>query len=546
MRPGWLYGAVFTWISLVGGRFLAVFLEDELRWTTSQVGSVLAASQGVGLLTMMAGSGSWADQREDGHPGYGRAQVLSAGILLGGAAFLMHAVLPLEWFAVHISLRLLYAVASAMVFPAMDGMCLEYLSNLHGCEESENGDSRQGYGQERLWGAISWGVTNMILALGLDYFAKDDEGTSIADTSEDRTTTSHFQVMYTMAAGATIGTLLIVYCYTRNNLQRGQNAQHVRIPGYEKRDSSVVLPDFADEEDTETTASLDGDTTIGGPRSLEDKVAVGETVGTISATGRASSALQILQLIGSTALGASFMLAQFTQSSGQVIVEQLVFLYFGDELGSSYTLMGATVVWTVIFEIPIFHLAPRLLERWGPEPLIPLAAISYVTRVFGYSIITNPKHVLWLEPLHGVTYACVTTAGVELVVRIQQQRQQQQQQQQPSGTPSAAASAGQSALQVLTGLGSIFGLIMGGWLQETVGPRIMYRVAGLVVLFGASIFTTILLWDRHGTRKDIHPPMDDVSNNDPPSRCMDLDQEPTLATMNTRKLDHSVEMTAIR
>ena len=68
--------------------------------------------------------------------------------------------------------------------------------------------------------------------------------------------------------------------------------------------------------------------------------------------------------------------------------------------------MGWTVVLTVAFEIPLFQIAPLRLKAWGPGILIPMAAVSYVVRVFGYSLIPegHVAYVLCLEPLHGVTY----------------------------------------------------------------------------------------------------------------------------------------------
>jgi hypothetical protein len=365
-------------------------------------------------------------------------------------AFLGHALWPVEWWWVHGFHRLVYAVASAMVFPALDGMCLDYLSSTNTTSNGSNNSTSQAYGQERLWGAISWGITNMVLAIGLDRMG--------------------FRIMYGMSLAATVLTLAIVHCYVKSQL----SSRHAYI----KPGSNVVLQDDAEEDDdNDDEAQLNQDVV---PSNHE------HARPTSSATVAVSS-LQILRLIGSTLFGASFMLAQVTQSSGQAVVDQLIFLYFGDELGSSYTVMGATVVLTVIFEIPIFYIAPVLLQKWGPGPLIPLAAVSYVSRVIGYSLLTNPIHVLWLEPLHGVTYACMATAGVEIVVTLQRGSSS------PTTTAQGAPSTGQSALQVLTGIGSISGLVVGGWLQETLGPRIMYRVAALVVSIGASVFTMALL-----------------------------------------------------
>jgi cyanate permease len=109
----------------------------------------------------------------------------------------------------------------------------------------------------------------------------------------------------------------------------------------------------------------------------------------------------LLKVIG-TAYGAAFCLALLTLSLGQAIVNGLVFLFY-ETLGSSYTVMGVTVVLTVLFEIPIFHVAPNLLNRYGSGPLLLLAGGCYAVRVLGYSLIpdNHTLYVLMLEPLHG-------------------------------------------------------------------------------------------------------------------------------------------------
>lgn len=76
--------------------------------------------------------------------------------------------------------------------------------------------------------------------------------------------------------------------------------------------------------------------------------------------------------------------------------------------------MGISVLLTVAFEIPIFQIAPTLLRKLGAARLIQIAALSYIFRVIGYSIVPEGEmiYILCLEPLHGVTFACGATAGV--------------------------------------------------------------------------------------------------------------------------------------
>merc|ERR1712071_30579 len=76
---------------------------------------------------------------------------------------------------------------------------------------------------------------------------------------------------------------------------------------------------------------------------------------------------------------------------------------------------GFTVIVTVVFEIPIFHYGPLILKKIGSGKMQQIACLAFVTRVLGYSLI--PKNhmalILFLEPLHGVTYAFSQLSAVE-------------------------------------------------------------------------------------------------------------------------------------
>lgn len=72
--------------------------------------------------------------------------------------------------------------------------------------------------------------------------------------------------------------------------------------------------------------------------------------------------------------------------SSALLVENLVFLFF-EFLGSSNTICGIAVALTVLFEIPIFHVAPTLLRNYGVGWLLLLANAFFVVRVIGYTLI---------------------------------------------------------------------------------------------------------------------------------------------------------------
>jgi len=160
----------------------------------------------------------------------------------------------------------------------------------------------------------------------------------------------------------------------------------------------------------------------------------------------------------------------------------LIFLFF-ETLGGSNFICGLTVVVTVVFEIPIFHFAPKLLDFFGTENLQVIASLAYVIRAVGYTFV--PKEhvslVLLFEPLHGITYACSKTSAVEFAARI---------------TPTGYEASCQGLLSLILGIGSVIGLSLGGWVEETFGPNILYRSYAGVVGTGLILFLGACALDK--------------------------------------------------
>lgn len=186
------------------------------------------------------------------------------------------------------------------------------------------------------------------------------------------------------------------------------------------------------------------------------------------------SLLQMLALVCGTIYGMGFIASMLTLAMGMSIVESLIFLFF-EELGGSFTVMGLSVVVTVIFEIPVFHFAPSLLENFGPGRLQQAAAVAYMIRVIGYTLIPEGAmaFVLLLEPLHGITYGCAATSSVDYMARL---------------APKGYESTAQGLLSGLRGIGSIVGLSLGGWVDDAYGPKILYRTYASIVAIGLGLF----------------------------------------------------------
>jgi MFS family permease len=454
-------------MAITGGRFLAPFLEHEgnsvitcirmlivchgpgsasltssiyiplplcllAGFSDSLIGTVLGVQYGIMSITAPL-YGHLADKRELKCPNYGRAQVLSIGIFFGiiffslhGANYIWPSCQYLTSWHWHFAIQCMYACCLGILFPVMDGMTLDFLRN-------HMGDSKD-YGKERLYGAIWWGISNLVFGPLIDRFG--------------------FVVAYPCALLLSLVSLAAIFYYAR-----GQALSEMPNPlTVDKGGDSDKISFDADETPvtSETSTNSEGD---------------------VKKDASAVSKWFLIHCVVATSYGAAFIFMYFILASGLSVVENMVFLFF-EYLGGSNTICGITVAISVMFEVPIFQVAPNLLRKYGAGLLMLAANVAFVIRIVGYTIIPD-RHIFWVlifEPLHGVTYACSQTAAVEYVAERM---------------PRGAEASGQGIINFVRGSGSVIGLCLGGVIQDTFGPRVMYRLFAFTITIGMSIFTLV-------------------------------------------------------
>jgi MFS family permease len=371
--------------------------------------------------------GSYADARERQFPHHGRSQVLLLGVIVGTLCFWLHGVHYLfvddnakQWldsFGYHVVVQCLYATCFAIMFPVLDGIALEYL-------QRQNGSDSMDYGKERLYGAVSWGITNLLFGVLIDVWG--------------------FWIAYPCALVTAVYSVVTLRIYAQ---------AHAACTPEPMLASTNGLPD------SNTTEAI---------QKHDDKMK----------PTTPPSNLSLLLVVLGTIYGIAFCLSYFLLATGLSVVENLVFLFF-EFLGGSNTICGITVALTVLFEIPIFQIAPTLLRKYGVGWLLLLANVAFVVRIIGYTLI--PQGAMWwlflLEPLHGLTYAGSQSAAVEYV-------------HQTMPSPGLEAS-GQGIVNLIRGSGSVLGLLWGGVLQDHFGPRVMYRVFATTITLGMTVFATV-------------------------------------------------------
>jgi hypothetical protein len=289
------------------------------------------------------------------------------------------------------------------------------------------------YGKERLYGAIAWAIVNLIMGPIVDTFG--------------------FVSLYPIAMVVTVVFFICIALYVN-----GQDEEEAVSRELVSQQNEIAFTLIQRQQRDESTCKDHSMTEANIPIP------------------------SLLNILAGSVYGLTFLICVVCLSCGMAVVESLVFLFF-EFLGGSNTMCGMTVALTVAFEIPIFFLAPQLLRRLSSESLLFIAACCYITRVVGYSLIPTGHAVLvlLLEPLHGVTFACAQTSTVHFVASSPH-------------VPKGSEATGQGLLGVFKGLGSVIGLLLGGVLEESVGPRIMYRIFAAIVTVGIAVLAVGRCW----------------------------------------------------
>lgn len=413
MHGGVLFFSLFAALANPG-RFVSLFYRS-FGLSDSQIGIVLSGGYVLSALTAGPISAK-ADQLKE--------RELFSALCFGAAlsAFVMQSaatLLPSQ--AVFPFLAIMAAAVKSLdasTYPLVVAMSLTRLKKKYGQ------DAHERFGRHRLWGAVSWAI--VALSLGI-----------IADKVGS--------VAYPAFLGrAFFGALFII--------------------------STIMF-----RIDRKNTSDLEDDQVEEKERIEEEEIEGSETEST-SEQSRNILLVALRTMMAGGAPSILFYTLIFTLSVGMSLVEGLLFLFFEKDLKASNSLDGLSVVVTVIFEIPMFALAPQLLRLMGSKILLSIGAFAFVLRGFGYTMVPKAWMVLFFEPFHGVTYASMAIAAVSFV---------------SERSPPHLEATSQALLSTLRTIGSVVGTAFGGYIMEHFGSRTLYRSAAIIVFISAVTFLVV-------------------------------------------------------
>ena len=173
-----------------------------------------------------------------------------------------------------------------------------------------------------------------------------------------------------------------------------------------------------------------------------------------------------------------FLLLVLFAGIGMAVVHSYLFLFMKD-IGAGEGLMGIALTVSTGSEVVVFLISHRLLRRLGTFRLLIVSMAANVVRLFAYSIVSSPLWVLAIQPLHGIAFAGLLTASVTFVNRA---------------APAGMGATAQGILASVTwGFGAAIGSLGGGALFELVGPFLMFRLTGGLMMV---VMAVIYFWIR--------------------------------------------------
>jgi len=173
----------------------------------------------------------------------------------------------------------------------------------------------------------------------------------------------------------------------------------------------------------------------------------------------------------------AFFSVQFVIGGGMQVVQNMLFIFLAHKFGASGFIMGLSVGMTVLFEIPIFHFTEAITLRFGCTWMLIIGQLAFVVRVFGYTLVSGPVMILFLEPLHGITYGLIQSASVLLVSKLAE--------------PGLESTAQTLTTTFRGGAGPAAFLLFSGYQMDKHGGDSMFIACGFAVLISTVVYAFV-------------------------------------------------------
>ncbi|GMF31370.1 unnamed protein product [Phytophthora fragariaefolia] len=159
------------------------------------------------------------------------------------------------------------------------------------------------------------------------------------------------------------------------------------------------------------------------------------------------------------------------------LIDNFLFLFYFNLSGNDARLVGVIIATETISELPLFFFSNKIFERFGTPNCILFSVVAYGVRMIVYTYAHNPWVWLPFEALHGMTFGLLWAAFTNYIFQSS-----------PEGTEGTMIGL---LTAVQKGMGAACSTLMGGYVYEHFGPRVMWGIGAFVVFPLAILFSII-------------------------------------------------------
>lgn len=147
------------------------------------------------------------------------------------------------------------------------------------------------------------------------------------------------------------------------------------------------------------------------------------------------------------------------------------------DAGASSSIIGAASLASSVSEIPMFFLLSKFGHKFRELPLLAVASLMYVVRLFLLSIAHEPIAFVFLQMMHSVTFGIYYITALRYLQSV---------------VPDEYRSSGQALFgMVWTGLAGLIAGTLGGWLSDAYGLSLVFRLGSAFALAAALGFLLV-------------------------------------------------------
>ena len=167
------------------------------------------------------------------------------------------------------------------------------------------------------------------------------------------------------------------------------------------------------------------------------------------------------------------------------IIDSYSYIYFIEEYNASYLFISIAIITMIVGELPIFQFSKKIIQIFGNNVLLITAQIAFIIRMIFYTEILPHKskyvwYILIIQPLHGLCYAGMWIATVNMAHKIAKNKHFQV-------TVQAFMDG------ILEGICKAFGALIGGVIYKYYGGTKLLQICAISMFVWFIIFLSLLL-----------------------------------------------------